>query len=218
MKRSSVLGALVPEGPVGAAVPEGPEAELPRKEKILQLATGLFHRKGYAATSMRELASLSGIEAPSLYSHFASKEALLQFVCFDMAQAFLAEASRVAAMDLHVTARLARAIEGHLTLLFSDREAVGVFVHEWRHLSEPALQRFKALRLEYEHAFGNLFREGMEQGLFRQGDPLWLGRQLLLLMNGSIHSNAHASPDFIKELSQRFYLLWLQGIQHPNSH
>ncbi|MFM7032516.1 MAG: hypothetical protein ACKOX4_08355, partial [Bacteroidota bacterium] len=31
-----------------------------RRAQIARLATGLFHRKGYAATSMRELASVSG--------------------------------------------------------------------------------------------------------------------------------------------------------------
>lgn len=142
-----------------------------RRAQIARLATGLFHRKGYAATSMRELASVSGIEAPSLYNHFSSKETLLHEICFGMADAFVSTAQRIAAMDLPVTDRLALAIKEHLRLLFSDREAVGVFVHEWRHLSEPSLQAFKTLRLDYEQFFAGLFQEGMNQGVFVQGDP-----------------------------------------------
>ena len=186
-----------------------------RRVQIARLATGLFHRKGYAATSMLELASVSGIEAPSLYNHFSSKETLLHEICFGMADAFVSSAQRIAGMDLPVTERLALAIKEHLRLLFSDREAVGVFVHEWRHLSEPSLQAFKALRLDYEQFFAGLFQEGMNQGVFGQGDPLWLGRQLLLLMNGSLHSASRPDDDALTPLANRFLDLWMNGIASP---
>ena len=188
-----------------------------RRALIASVATELFHRKGYAATSMRELASVSGIEAPSLYNHFSSKETLLHEICFGMADAFVSTARRIAAMDLPVEDRLARAIEEHLRLLFSDREAVGVFVNEWRHLSEPSLQTFKSLRSDYEQFFAGLFQEGMHQGVFRQGDPLWLGRQLLLLMNGSVHSTARPDSEALADLGRRFYSLWMHGVAYPTT-
>ncbi len=188
-----------------------------RRAQIARLATELFHRKGYAATSMRELASVSGIEAPSLYNHFSSKETLLHEICFGMADAFVSTAQRISAMDLSVTDRLALAIKEHLRLLFSDREAVGVFVHEWRHLSDPSLQAFKTLRLDYEQFFARLFQEGMNQGVFVQGDPLWLGRQLLLLMNVSMHSAIRPDAEALIPLAQRFLDLWLYGIAHSTS-
>lgn len=202
----------------------GPAREYPttlgsgnsRRVQIARLATELFHRKGYAATSMRELASVSGIEAPSLYNYFSSKETLLHEICFGMADAFVSTARRIAAMDLPVAERLGCAIEEHLRLLFSDREAVGVFVNEWRHLSEPSLQAFKALRLDYEQFFARLFQEGMNQGVFVQGDPLWLGRQLLLLMNGSVHSTARPDGEALTQLAGRFLDLWMNGIANSS--
>jgi hypothetical protein len=120
-------------------------------------------------------------------------------------------------MDLPVEDRLARAIEEHLRLLFSDREAVGVFVNEWRHLSEPSLQTFKSLRSDYEQFFAGLFQEGMHKGVFRQGDPLWLGRQLLLLMNGSVHSTARPDSEALADLGRRFYSLWMHGVASPTN-
>lgn len=187
-----------------------------RRAQIARLATELFHRKGYAATSMRVLASVSGIEAPSLYNHFSSKEALLHEICFGMADAFLSSARHIASLDLTVTERLALAIREHLRLLYSDSEAVGVFVNEWRHLSEPSLQAFKNLRLDYEQFFAGLFREGMDLGVFKQGDPLWLGRQLLLLMNGSIHSTTRPDTQALTPLADRFLDLWMNGISHKS--
>lgn len=44
-----------------------------RREEILTTSKGLFARKGYSGTSMRDIADASGLLAGSLYSHFRSK-------------------------------------------------------------------------------------------------------------------------------------------------
>jgi AcrR family transcriptional regulator len=46
------------------------------RETLLRLAARSFGTRGYAATSMRAIADEAGIEAASIYYHFASKEAL----------------------------------------------------------------------------------------------------------------------------------------------
>jgi AcrR family transcriptional regulator len=52
-----------------------------RKEVILRKASSLFRMKGFAVTSMRDLAESVGVEAPSLYNHIGSKAELLQDIC-----------------------------------------------------------------------------------------------------------------------------------------
>ena len=50
--------------------------ETPTAERIAEIAASLFAERGYAAVSMREIASAVGMKAASLYNHFADKESL----------------------------------------------------------------------------------------------------------------------------------------------
>lgn len=46
-------------------------------EQILRAAAALFIEKGYAATSLAEIANGAGLQRASLYHHFANKDAML---------------------------------------------------------------------------------------------------------------------------------------------
>ena len=59
-----------------------------KKDLILQKAAIMFREKGFAATSMRDLAESVGIEAASLYNHIRSKNEILEAICFDVANRF----------------------------------------------------------------------------------------------------------------------------------
>jgi AcrR family transcriptional regulator len=48
------------------------------RERILYEASQLFARQGFHATTTREIAKAVGIRQPSLFHHFASKDAILQ--------------------------------------------------------------------------------------------------------------------------------------------
>ena len=48
------------------------------KERIFEVAIKLFGQKGFNATSMREIAEAVGIKKASMYSHFKSKDEILE--------------------------------------------------------------------------------------------------------------------------------------------
>lgn len=138
-----------------------------RKREIAQKATDLFREKGYAATSMRDLAKAMEMEAASLYSHIKSKEELLHGICFRMADAFFAAQKEVADTQLSALAQLENAMIAHVKVITEDVAASAVFFNEWRHLSAKPLAEFMQLRDEYEALFRRILEQGMANGEIR---------------------------------------------------
>lgn len=186
-------------------------AVLTRKEQISQLATALFQQKGYAATSMRDLAKALEIEAASLYSHIRSKEEILQNICFRMAEAFFEGLEAVdkaapAAQQLRV------AIFAHVQVLTCNPAASVVFQQEWRHLSGRFLNDFLKMREKYEQMFRNIIRQGISKGEFRSIDEKFATLTLLSSLNWLptwYRPDGNMSPE---EIAENLAELLLKGL------
>lgn len=81
----SALRATMETPPVNRVHPnrEATSLAAASRRRILEAAAHLFERKGYAATSVREIAAASAITKPTLYYHFGSKKGLYQALLDD---------------------------------------------------------------------------------------------------------------------------------------
>lgn len=141
-------------------IPPGP------RELILDAATTLFGEKGYAGTTMRDIAGAVGILPGSLYAHIESKEALLLEVAETGFDRFLSLASEMADSDDPPDVRLRRAIVDHVSYVASSRERTLVVLHQWRYLTGQNYERIIEKRRRYERSFARLVKEGVDAGLF----------------------------------------------------
>jgi len=141
---------------------------LSRKEQVIRSAAELFREKGYAASSMRDLAQKLGIEAASLYSHIKSKEEILQHLCFDMAAEFRKSLMEVEKKNVSASEKLKLGIIGHIQVMAKDLTASAVFMNEHRHLSQPYLREFLLLRINYINRFKTMIEEGTRNGEFKE--------------------------------------------------
>jgi TetR/AcrR family transcriptional regulator, cholesterol catabolism regulator len=161
---------------------------LARKDQIRDKAQTLFRARGYSATSMRDLADALGIEAASLYNHIASKEEILQEICFRMADEFFSAIEPIVESALGPKEKLRAATEAHLGVIAANADASAVFLHEWRHLGEPFLGDFKLMRRRYEQIFRKIIEEGILKGVFRKIDATLVARTLLSGTNWTYES------------------------------
>lgn len=91
-----------------------------RRQQIISQAASLFARKGFDATSIRDIAAASGILSGSLYHHFASKEEI--FVGVHEAGMKLLIERVTAAIETATTPwdRLSAAAAAHCAALLED--------------------------------------------------------------------------------------------------
>ena len=83
------------------------------KQKIILKALELFSERGYDAVSVGEIAAAVGIKAPSLYNHFASKQAIFDAIVENTAARYERDTD---AIDIHVQdARQDFAVFAHIT-------------------------------------------------------------------------------------------------------
>ncbi len=143
-------------------------ATLSTKQTIRQTAEKLFQERGYAAIGMRELAREVGIEAPSIYNHYKSKDALLREICFDIAEQFFKAFDTAVMEEEKGGKKLKLAIRAHIGVIANNIDASEVFFNEWVFLEEPHLAKFKKLRYEYEMRFRDVIEKGIKRGDFKK--------------------------------------------------
>src|SRR4030088_2952165 len=105
-----------------------------KREVILTKAAAMFQDKGFAASSMRDLAETVGIEAASLYNHIKSKSEILQEIIFHAATECNVHLDQV---DLESKAALNKVesiIRFHVRMMLNSFEEYHVMTHEWMHL------------------------------------------------------------------------------------
>lgn len=142
-----------------------------KKEIIQEAAAHLFRDKGYAATSMRDLADAVNLKASSLYNHISSKEEILRNICFDNAHRFISGMEEVEQSGAAPPEQVRALLALHIRTAMEDTTSVTAFNDEWRHLNEPDLSAFKALRKDYEQRFRDILKAGIAHGAFRNMDP-----------------------------------------------
>ena len=138
----------------------------PRKQHILEAAARLFRDRGYAGTSMRDLAEAVNLQASSLYNHITSKQDILREICFNNAYRYLDGISQVEEKFASATEKVQALIGLHIEVATQDFTSITAFNDEWRHLKEPYLSHFRELRRAYESRFRDIIQQGIDSGEF----------------------------------------------------
>lgn len=150
-----------------------------RKEEIQFAAAKLFGEKGFAASSVRDIAQAVGMGAASLYNHMNSKDDLLTTICFRCANSFLTGMEAIDLAYQDSVEKVKELIKMQVHIAIHDESSLTVFNDEWRHLQEPFLSSFLDLRRKYETTYLRIIREGIEQGKFISTDAFMIYQLIL---------------------------------------
>ena len=141
----------------------------PRREQVLRVAEALFARSGYRGVGLREIAAQVGIRAPSLFKHFAGKQALYNAVLLNIF-ARLDDVATCLSGAAPFALRLEQFIGGYIDLVANDPHVVPLLFRE-------LMERSEAMDPETRRAAARIYQRidvflaaGQRAGEFRSVD------------------------------------------------
>lgn len=176
-----------------------------RRAQITRSAARLFLRKGYEATTVREIAKEVGLQSGSLFSHFGSKQEILVVVMDWGLRVALKRADEALDGVAGARPRLLALSRAHLgTLLGEATEALAVSQYEWRSLSPESQREVVRLRDDYEARWKDVIQKAGEEGLVRTEDLRVFRLFTLGALNGAVQWYRPSGDYDVDGLAQRF--------------
>jgi len=140
------------------------------RENVRAAAVQLFAEYGYHAAPLRDIARIAGIQAASIYYHYANKEALLVEIMETHMRQLNANLERILREYHDPQQRLYEAIANHIRLHTTYKSEFFIIDTEIRALEGNNRAYILSLRDHYEKLVQELLQDGMKQGIFRPSD------------------------------------------------
>lgn len=154
------------------------------RDRLLDVSARLFREKGFAATTIREIAHATGFKSASIYYHMVDKGELLFVICRQALLDVIEAVEQVASADAPMIERCEQLIRTHLNVMLGERDRHAVMLAEMKSLSSGRLTELLALRDQYESNVRGVLSEAVEAKDLRSDIPVpTLSRLLLGLMN-----------------------------------
>ncbi len=141
-----------------------------RQKEILAKSARLFRKKGYAATSVRDIADAVGMKSASLYNHIKSKEDILQSLLLPIAKIYVTSIDEVNKSNLPAIEKLEQIIRDQINITIENPDAVSLVPDQWVFLKNDesddnyAYDEYIDLRNYYEKLFIDIFQQAIAEG------------------------------------------------------
>lgn len=177
--------------------------------RLLRAAAHLFLTRGYAETTVREIAREVGILSGSIFHHFDSKEAILEAVMTETSAGNADRMQKAAASARTPRTRLKALVRCELESIHGDTgESLILLVTGWRNLGAEAQQRALVHRDRYEAVWLEAIRNARADLV--KMDPFILRRMIYGMTAATAHWYRPQGPLSLDGLSDQIMKLVLR--------
>ena len=186
-----------------------------RRAEIVAIAGDLFAERGYANTTVREIADAAGILSGSLYHHFDSKESIVdELLSSFLAETMAAYQAAIAAAETHTDA-LRALVQIAFAAVHDHRAAVAVMHQEFHTLLQyPRFEYLRTASDDAERVWLGVLRAGMRTGEFRRvTDPALTYRFIRDAVWNTVRWYEPTGRNRIDTIANRYLELLLDGLR-----
>jgi AcrR family transcriptional regulator len=174
-----------------------------RRIEILKSAAAAFRRRGYHGASVDEIASALDMTKGNLYYYFQNKEEIL-FACHDYSlDELLALMDQVRAEASNPDDKLRKLILAFIHMMLDELQATALTL-DLQALSPALMKRIITKRDRFDHGLRAIIQQGIDDGLFRPGDPKMIGFAIMGAVNWITKWFDPAGPATSDEIAAAF--------------
>ncbi len=152
--------------------------------RIRAESLALFARYGYAAVSMRQIASAVGVMPGALYHHYETKQHLLMALMKDHMQQLLAAWQQADDETAPATERISEFVRFHIGYHLSRPDEVFLSYMELRSLETDNFETLEGLRRTYETCLKEILEQGVHEACFILDDVHVTAMAILAMLTG----------------------------------
>jgi AcrR family transcriptional regulator len=174
-----------------------------RRIEILKSAAAAFRRRGYHGASVDEIASALEMTKGNLYYYFENKEEIL-YACHDYSlDVLLTLMTEVQSEPSSPDDKLRKLILAFIHTMLDELQGTALTL-DLQALSPALLKRIIAKRDRFDRGLREIIQQGIDQGLFRAGDPKMIGFAMMGAVNWITKWFDPAGPMSSEQIGQRF--------------
>lgn len=152
-----------------AALAEGGAEYSQKRAELIRVSANVFREKGYASTTLNDIATVFGTDRASLYYYVGSKEELFQECITNALVDNMAKATTISEATSTPRERLTALIELLINSQVEHYPYLFVYIQEDMEHVDSADTRWATSMVEMTHTFERFFIDAIVEGV-RQGD------------------------------------------------
>ncbi len=178
------------------------------RSKIIDAASELYAKKGFASTSIQEISEMAGVDLPITYHYVKNKSEIMRMIMEDVLSTFQ-DSLRKEIQDLHdPEEKLHIAIILYLRIIERQRDKLLLIYQKSSSLEKAAKARIMQLEVDVADIFKEIIREGISQGTYKSVDVDLMAYNIMMLAHMWILKHWH----FKKRLTLDKYIDLQLGI------
>ena len=131
-----------------------------KADEIISVACSLFSRKGYSATSLKEIADQVGLHKTSLFHYFKNKEEILMEVMDKGLREYVNVLDKPAIdPNLDAERKLRIALEKQVSVICKYKDYINVGLNEIKSLTPKNREKYNTKRKQYGKRFEKIIQD-----------------------------------------------------------
>lgn len=156
-----------------------------RRSQIVSAATSLITRKGFARTTVKDIANFANVSTGLVYEYVRNKDDILFLVFEYWGEVWIQAVEEALATTLDPLSRLREVVSVLIDLTVRYPHVTHLFYYEVRHLNEEGRELSKRGEERLTSVVAGVVDQGREDGLLRQDvNAQVLASSMLLLTQG----------------------------------